>query len=99
MNAADDLAAVVPDVACRYVDPELFAPVEHGKESAQTRAAKQICTDCGMTQVCARTALRDTTALFGVFAGVFVPVGRGRRRAIEKLGVIAWLPTGSGGAS
>ncbi|MFC9768882.1 WhiB family transcriptional regulator [Rhodococcus jostii] len=92
-------AAEVLDAACRYVDPELFAPVEHGRESAETRAAKQICTGCCMTQVCARTALADTTALFGVFAGVFVPVGRGRRRAIEELGVIAEPPMGLGGAS
>ncbi|MFC9769412.1 WhiB family transcriptional regulator [Rhodococcus jostii] len=69
----------------------MFAPVGHGRESVETRAAKQICAGCGdaMRQDCARTALRDTTDLFGVFAGVFVPVGRGRRRAIEALGVIA----------
>ncbi|MFC9769436.1 WhiB family transcriptional regulator [Rhodococcus jostii] len=94
MTAGGPSVGEVLDAACRYVDP-----VEHGRESVEARAAKQICAGCGMTQVCARTALMDTTDLFGVFAGVFVPVGRGRRRAIEKLGSIAGLPTGSGGAS
>ncbi|MFC9768820.1 WhiB family transcriptional regulator [Rhodococcus jostii] len=94
-------AGEVPDAACRYVDPELFFPVEHGRESAGLRAAKRICASCdpGQRQVCAQTALIDTTELHGVYAGVFVPEGRGRRRAIEKLGVIAELPTGSDGAS
>jgi WhiB family transcriptional regulator, redox-sensing transcriptional regulator len=66
--------------ACQQLPTDLFFPIGHGpRAQAQTRLAKEVCTNCTVRAQCLDFALA-ANARYGVFGGL----GEDERRELRR---------------
>lgn len=77
---------------CAQTDPPLFHPEPGGGAIPDTRAAKKVCANCGVSDACLEDALRTGDNEFGIRGGL---TPSQRRRLLESRG----LPTSEEGTA